>query len=167
MNKTIVNRFLRKFISNKRKINSQDQVETLRWLGHQDEKTWQGVIELQAWLIETHREEFEKEFGEEHHAELLYVMLILSIPITQSFIEVRRHLEATGTDIFGESEKAIVPIWLQQHSTEQRNPKQQKEYDYAMLVLSVPHLWWAGLERELSTLAYEELDRIGRLRRQL
>ena len=55
MNTTIVDKFLGTLTPDKQK-------KLLRWLGGQDEKTWQTTVETQALLMEMCQEKYENEY---------------------------------------------------------------------------------------------------------
>ena len=159
MNTTIVDKFLGTLTPDKQK-------KLLRWLGGQDEKTWQTTVETQALLMEMCQEKYENEYGKSHHAEFLYGTLLMSIRPLKSIRETTLQCQEEFKDIFGGEEKTLVSIWLKADRREPYDQDQQEEFDYAMLVLALPRFWWVELERELSTLTYEEHDRIGECRRQ-
>ena len=161
MNKLIVSKFLET-------VTPDEEKEYLEWLCDQGQETWQETVGIQAWLVDVHRDDFERENGKDHQAEFLYGTLICSISLMLWKIEANFWLKVAAKNPSGGMEKMLVSIWLKSAGVQENLPQdQQAHFDTAMVILSTPRFWWDGLERLLSTLTYEELDRIGEGRLQL
>ena len=161
MNKLIVSKFLET-------VTPDEEKEYLQWLCGQDLETWQETIHIQEWQMKVHRDDFERENGKDYQAEFLYATLIYAISWMQWKIEADFWLKVAVRNSSGGVEKMLVSIWLKSAGVLENLPQdQQAHFEFAMAILSLPHFWWDGLEKSLSVLTYEELDKIGEGRLQL